>query len=106
MTLTAQETLDQYIDRIGLTIDCRFKPWDGKGDACLKWDVTLRHHRDRVLACEYTAGIGHAPSWPAAVSRTECRTGYVYGSTCPVLPDMKDFVASICMDARSGLRLI
>lgn len=101
MTITAQEQLDKHIDSLGLTIDCKFKPWSGKGEACLKWDVTLRHRGDRVLTCEYTAGIGHAPSYPAAAAYDECRTGYSagIGRTKPILPDIKDFVQSICLES-------
>lgn len=99
MTVTAQEELDKYIDILGLTIDCKFKPWDGKGEPRLKWDVTLRHRGDRVLACEYTAGVGHCPSYPAEVSLDECRTGYAYGSKRPILVDTADFVQSLCLEA-------
>ena len=103
MTITAQEELDQYIDRIGLSIDCKIKPWDGTGEACLKWDVTLLHHRDSVLTCEYTAGIGHAPSYPSAAAYDECRTGYAAGigsfRNRRIMPLIRDFVQSICLEA-------
>jgi hypothetical protein len=101
--ITAQEELDEYIRRIDLTIDCKFKPWDGKGEACLKWDVTLRYHKDSILTCEYTAGVGHCPSYPAYAAFDECVTGQGPRQNgqngTPIRPDIKDFVQSICLDS-------
>jgi hypothetical protein len=96
--ISAQEELDKYIDILGLAIDCKFKPWDGDGEACLKWDATLKHRGSTVLACEYTAGIGHCPSYPAAVAWDECRRGVsVTGKA--ILPHTRDFVQSLCIDS-------
>lgn len=97
MTITAQEELAAYIDHVHLTIDSKYII---TGEPMLKWEVTLRHRGDPVLTCEYSAGIGHAPSYPARASYEECRTGFSAGfPKKPILPDIQDFIQSICLDA-------
>jgi hypothetical protein len=86
--MTPKETLAEAMRELGLTVKSTFVPWSKSRNAVagehvqvekrsLNWRVELRRsrlsHRDDegedfaqtvVLACDYTAGIGHAPSYP------------------------------------------
>lgn len=96
--MTAQEELDKHISHVGLDVHSKFIPWDGNGEPELKWGVTVYRLSETLLTCEYTAGIGHAPSYPAMAAHDECRTGKsVTGKA--ILPDSRDVIQSLCIES-------
>jgi hypothetical protein len=93
-----EETADAYIQTCGITCDYTYDPWDGNGEPRLKWAIQVRVHGDPAWSGHFTAGVGHAPSYPAMVSHDECRTGKsVRGMR--ITPPLRDVVASLCLDA-------
>jgi hypothetical protein len=97
--------LSEMIDRLGLAIHSNYIPMERDEEPRLKWNISLFHGGSKVLNCTYTAGIGHAPSYPAAVAYDECRHGLdmrrVRHHIPDIKPDQADVVRSIVMDGRA-----
>src|SRR5271154_1014106 len=76
--MTPKEILAQAMADLGLVVESTFVPWSksrnykpgaGVKARTLNWSVTLKRRNDRgdlreVITTDYTAGIGHAPSYP------------------------------------------
>lgn len=93
--------LEKLISDYGITTTSTYIPMDKGEEPRLKWKVTLCVHKDRVLEVEYTAGMAHAPSYPAQCAVDECRTGFRTGITHnpkPIMPDERDVVRSVLLD--------
>jgi hypothetical protein len=117
----ARETLQTAIDSLGLTIRSEFVPWSRsrnakQKDRSLNWRVTLVRDGRDVLTTDYSAGIGHCPSYrnipgsvhsldKAAAIDLETELGKeqrgklsLYSGN-PILPDTCDVVYSLVQDA-------
>lgn len=127
-----QESLADCIERLGLSIRAEFVPFsqsrNAKPDAkpserSLNWRVTLVRRRDNgdarfsdILTTDYSAGIGHCPSYrqgmrwtlenaAAIESETEKgrrapayrRSNPIGGK--PIMPDPVDVIASLALDS-------
>ena len=75
----------------------------GHGLSELKWKIAVLVDGHKVHSCEYTAGIAHAPCYPAMVAYDECQTGLCLkhgkGYRQPLKPDFADVISSLCLDA-------
>lgn len=74
--MTPKETLNQAMADLGVTVAAVFVPWSESRNfkpgarvtaRSLNWRVTLKHNEREILTTEYSAGIGHAPSYKAGV---------------------------------------
>lgn len=90
--------LEKLISDYSITTTSTYIPMRKGEEPRLKWNVTLCVHKDRVMDVEYTAGMAHAPSYPAQCAVDECRTGFRTGSTAPIMPDTRDVVRSVMLD--------
>lgn len=99
MQTTEEKDLDCFIKEHAIDCDATWIPWDGCQPYRLRWTITLRVGGRAVRTCEFSAGIGHAPSYPAQVAYDECRTGLHKGN--PIQPQLRDVVYSLAMDARA-----
>lgn len=119
------KTLQDVMTELDLTVHAEFVPWSrsrdyqagaGPDKRSLNWRVTLRRHGRDVLTTDYSAGIGHCPSYRpsarwtldyAAAIEHETENGrvaYAPGALRPtagkpILPDPTDIVASLAMDS-------
>jgi hypothetical protein len=92
--------LDTLINDYDIKIHSDYIPMDVHEEPRLKWKVRLYRLNERVLEVEYTAGIAHAPSYPAACAVDECRTGRrVALPRTPIQPDARDVVRSVMLDS-------
>lgn len=95
--------LSTLIDQYDIKILSDYIPMDSDEEPRLKWKVGLYVMKDRVLDVEYTAGMAHAPSYPAACAVEECRTGLRAGSTefkkRYIKPDARDVIRSVMLDS-------
>lgn len=127
--MTTPITFADALTEAGLSITSVFIPWPEsrsvvlvKGqpsprptDWSLNWRVSL-HREGRsepILTTDYTAGIGHAPSYPTDVRETGARfsllhterlwaevtTGRAYRKGAPILPSREDVCVSLFLDA-------
>ncbi len=93
--------LDTLIKQYDIQIHSDYIPMDGAEEPRLKWKVGLYRLKERVLELEYTAGMAHAPSYPAACSVDECRTGVRADSKTArvyIQPDARDVIRSVMLD--------
>lgn len=74
--MTPKEALQQAMSDLGVTVDSVFVPWSKSRsfkagarvtERSLNWRVTVKHNGRDVLTTDYTAGIGHAPSYKQGV---------------------------------------
>jgi hypothetical protein len=100
MQTTAEEAADIFISDCGIKCDSTFVPWDGGGQPQLKWNIALMIHGDKVWSGHFTAGIGHAPSYPKGAAWDECRTGRDQRGKA-IHPRLRDVVSSLAIDARA-----
>lgn len=94
--------LDQLIKDYDIKIHSDYIPMDGHEEPRLKWKVGLYRLNERVLDVEYTAGMAHAPSYPAACAVDECRTGVRADSKTArvyIQPDARDVIRSVMLDS-------
>jgi hypothetical protein len=100
--MTAVKNFADLITEHRITIDSEYVI-PGPGLSELKWNVELRVDGRKVHACTYTAGISHAPSYPAMVAYDECQTGLCLkhgkGYRQPLRPDIEGVISSLCLDA-------
>ena len=111
----------ETVDSIGLTVTSVFVPFsksrnrDNKHKT-LNWIITLHFKNAPLLTTEYSAGIGHCPSYrqmarymePAwkgsrltydqAIAQ-ECETGRNARTRKPINPDSLDVIYSLVMDS-------
>lgn len=92
--------LENLIDECGIDFSTEFVPWDGKGEPQLAWTFTLTLHGDPVRSGTFTAGVAHAPSYPAACSHGECRTG-IDQKGRPIKPRPLELISCVVMDSRA-----
>lgn len=111
--------------QLGVTMTTEFIPWSKSrnakptpkiSDRSLNWRVTLHHKGRVILTADYTAGIGHCPSYnwrdaakptlrfaEAIAHETETGTWFLEGSTVfrgkPILPDFADVLTSFAADS-------
>lgn len=97
--------LDQLIKDYDIKIHADYIPMDDHEEPRLKWKVRLYRLNETVLEVEYTAGMAHAPSYPAACAVDECRTGLRAGSTDfkkhYIKPDARDVIQSVLLDCNA-----
>lgn len=94
--------LSTLIDQYDIKILSDYIPMDSDEEPRLKWKVGLYVMKDRVLDVEYTAGMAHAPSYPAACAVDECRTGVRADSKLArvfIQPDARDVIRSVMLDS-------
>lgn len=123
--ITPAQRLRAEIARLGLTVRSEFVPWSRSrsyvkgakiGDRNLNWKITILHGNREILTTDYSAGIGHAPSYAqrygrnghtldeAAALEYETEHGFKYrgqgfqGRT-PIALDPADVVWSLLLDA-------
>lgn len=119
---------NEYMIKKGLTIESEFVPFsksrnkDNK-DMSLNWKVTLLYNGRKVLTTDYSAGIGHCPSYKQGQKMTldyyslikyECENGkyagyFSYNVVMPptdekkrkltIKPDSADVLYSLMMDS-------
>ncbi len=125
------ETIDRAAEvaALGLTVDAVFVPFSqsrnkGEKSPSLNWRVTVKRNGRDVLTCDYSAGMGHCPSYnrkaPAAWDRPlrmwqplacafECENGFALSpfhtwaglradKARPILPDPLDVLYSLNSD--------
>ena len=97
--------LDTLIKDYDIKILSDYIPMDGQEEPRLKWKVRLYRLNESVMELEYTAGMAHAPSYPAACSVDECRTGLRAGSTDfkkhYIQPVARDVIQSVLLDCNA-----
>lgn len=116
------EAFRAVVAELGLTVEADFVPWSrsrnaGEKDPSLNWRVSVLREGRLVLATDFSAGCGHAPSYkdPSlgasnSVDRheaikQECETGFAWRGmgnfvkTRPLKPDPLDVLSSLAMDA-------
>lgn len=97
--------LATLIDQYDIKIHSDYIPMDGHEEPRLKWKVRLYRLNETVMEVEYTAGMAHAPSYPAACAVEECRTGLRAGSTefkkHRIMPDARDVIRSVMLDCNA-----
>lgn len=118
-TQTARERLEATITRLGLTITSEFVPWSRSRhakpqptmmDRNLNWRITLHHNERPVLTTNYSAGIGHCPSYNQREAQRpsldfaekiarETETGVSGLARKPIRPDSVDVIQSLVLDA-------
>lgn len=121
LTATA-ETIERTAADMGLTMRAKFVPWSqsrhaGEKSPSLNWKVTIRKDGRDILTTDYMAGSAHCPSYEqgnsnanrAAAIKAECEKGFKHNidgfnprpalGRKPILPDLADVLASLCMDA-------
>lgn len=92
--------LDQLIKDYDIKIHADYIPMDGHEEPRLKWKVRLYRLNETVLEVEYTAGMAHAPSYPALCAVDECRTGMRSEfPPKPIQPDQRDVIRSVMRDS-------
>lgn len=124
--MTAKETLQQAMSDLGITIDAVFVPWSESRsfkpgakvtERSLNWRVTVKRNNRAICTTDYTAGIGHAPSYKqgarmsldgeaALIHETERGTvakpsamlGHVYSGK-PIKCDPCDVIYSLVSDS-------
>lgn len=103
------------IDALGLSVESVFVPWSQsrkfkKGakllDRSLNWRVTVKRHGDDILSCDYSAGIGHVPSYKyygmadlGKAVEFELEHGREAKSGKPIMSDATDVLASLVIDS-------
>lgn len=109
-------TLKEAMDKLGITVISEFVPYSlsrnanpgaHPKDMSLNWKVTLLKDGREILTTDYTAGIGHCPSyqpfkgWTADyinAIRHECERGFKRGAfRQKILPKPEDVVYSLAM---------
>jgi hypothetical protein len=90
--------LDKMIKDYDIQIHSDYIPMTGHEEPRLKWKVRLRRLNESVLEVDYTAGIAHAPSYPACIYLDECRIGRSAKDGKPIKPDARDVVRSVMLD--------
>lgn len=125
--------ISAVIASLGLTISAKFVPFSmsrnkGEKSKTLNWTVTLQRNGKDVMTFDYSAGLGHCPSykrkapqdfdqhpkhWPVMASEAECESGQEVrsfmgysrstGFRCdpkkPINPDTNGVLYSIVMDS-------
>lgn len=108
---TAIETAAAHL---GLTMSAVFIPWDksrkaGEKTPSLNWKVTILKNGKPFFTCDYTAGIGHCPSYDkfpltlfvAERTASECGSGRSRKDGKPILPELADVLSSLVLDAEA-----
>ncbi len=109
-TPTATETLQAAIDALGLTMTAVFVPWSQSRNnlekqRSLNWIVTIHRDGRAIVTTDYSAGIGHCPSYrqgrqsvdDAAAIEMETETGR--DRKAAILPTIADVMYSLASDA-------
>lgn len=128
----AKAELQAFMERHSVTVSAVFVPWsrsrnkdekDERGNPrrSLNWRITIAKGGREILTTDYSAGVGHCPSYNLAAARfpegqrqkneviaAECEAGYKqhvysFGMSSrkrePILPDACDVLASLSMDS-------
>lgn len=119
----AKAELTAAIADLGLTIDAVFVPWSRSrnakprprlSDRGLNWSVTMKRDGREVMTFDYSAGIGHCPSYKQGVRltldyaeaiATETETGCAASVSNrwfkgkAILPEVCDVVYSCVIDS-------
>jgi len=105
----AREEIEEFMTANRITVESVFIPWSrsrnkGEKQPSLNWKVTIKKDGRHVLTTDYSAGMGHAPSYKHFVSiavmtsvKLECEHGKAAGK--PILPDACDVLYSLASDA-------
>ena len=121
---TPKQKLTTAMANLKLTIDATFVPWSKSRNAkpnpkttdrSLNWKITLKCNGRDVLTTNYSAGIGHCPSYrniqgPMPIDKSEAiiwetergqarRLGGGVRDGKPILPDACDVMYSLISDA-------
>jgi len=131
--ITPRRRLESEIERLGLTVRSEFVPWSKSrsyvkgarvGDRNLNWKVTICKDGREILTTDYSAGIGHAPSYSdprpefgrirgggISLARAEALTfetehglkyrGNGFTGRTPIALDPIDVIWSVLMDAEA-----
>lgn len=87
--MQAKEQILATAERLGITMGSKFVPWKqsrraNEKDPSLNWTVTLLKNGKAFITTDYSAGMGHCPSYRQLVRPTieymdvitrECQTG-------------------------------
>ncbi len=100
--MTAVKNFADLIAEKGITIESEYV-LPGPGISELQWKISVLVDGDKAHSCTYTAGIAHAPCYPAMVAYDECQTGLCLkrgkGYRQPLKPDIESVICSLCLDA-------
>lgn len=112
MTTEIKARIDEMLNKHNLTVDSVFVPFSqsrnaGEKSPSLNWKVTLKHNGRKVLTTDYSAGCGHAPSYKQGDNTVfthervlnECERGKSKATGKAILPDARDVVYSLLIDA-------
>jgi hypothetical protein len=113
--------INEVIAELGLTMTTEFVPWSksrnaDQKDPSLNWKVTILRNDRSFLTTDYSAGMGHCPSYGIknkpgtlpynltvhgdAAIKNECETGYSrVTANKPIVPDFADVLHSLVMDS-------
>jgi hypothetical protein len=108
----AREEIEEFMTANRITVESMFIPWSrsrnkGEKQPSLNWKVTIKKDGRHVLTTDYSAGMGHAPSYKHIVSKDvmasvkwECEYGKAARAAGkPILPDACDVLYSLAGDA-------
>lgn len=124
----AKQELEAFMEKHKITVHSEFVPWsksrnykpDAKlGDRSLNWRVTVRQGGFDILTTDYSAGIGHCPSYkPMARATNDYASAIKYetekghpafvtsggnvkrSSNAQITPDPCDVLYSLAFDSR------
>lgn len=112
-TISPSERMFAEMQCQGVTVSAEFVPWSRSRNAAerspsLNWRVTVKRNGRDILMTDYSAGMGHAPAYKAAVGlktsiynmeriTRECETGKA--NNVAILPDSCDVLYSLLLDA-------
>jgi hypothetical protein len=117
---TDKTAIQSVVDDLGITINAVFVPYSQSKDAVanpklndlkLNWRVFLKVKGRTVIETDYSAGIGHAPSYrqsptvdDAQAIRRECEEGKRvkpsgYKANEPIVPDSLDVLSCLVSES-------
>lgn len=110
-TAKTKQAIKDVLNKYGLTVTSKFIPWSRSRNKnekypSLNWNVTLVQNGKEILTTEYSAGMGHAPSYKQGDNiiyrheqiKNECERGKTFSGVL-ILPDSLDVMYSLLMDS-------
>lgn len=108
--LTPKERIEAWAQDNAITLESEFVPFSKSRNAkekhpSLNWKVTLQRNGHAILTTDYSAGMGHCPSYKSGFHATEeaiaweVEHGTKYRDITPILPDLADVLYSLALDA-------
>ncbi len=117
-----QQQIESVLTELGLSIDSLFIPWSMSRNKeekhpSLNWKISVKHKGREILSCDYSAGMGHCPSykqgemsvdenhlidWECGHGKTAMRILPSFGVVAygaPIFPSSADVFSSLCSES-------